>query len=68
MTIQYLLDKIEEIRKEHPNVNEMEFGPVFWDSDKNGNSKNVIMMVEEITIEKEGGWDGQDAIGIHWHC
>lgn len=62
MQVKELMQKIEEFRKEHPEINEMEIAPVFWSGGA------VLMMVNDITIEKNAGWDGKDAVGIHWHC
>lgn len=60
MRVKELLEEIEKIRKDYPNIDEMEIGPVFND--------DVVMMISDLTIEKDSGWDGKDAVGIIWHC
>lgn len=62
MTVKQLTDKIEELRKENPNIDDMEIGPIFYN-----NGKEIIMMVTDIYKVKDCAWDdGGDAIGIEW--
>jgi len=63
MTLNEFEKEIAEIKRQHPNAGDMELGPVFW---QGGN--NVLMMIDKLTVESKTGWDGKDAIGIHWNC
>lgn len=62
MNVEELYQTIEKIKTDHPNVDvdKMEIGPLF--------SNDVVMMVSELQIIKDAGWNGKDAIGIIWHC
>jgi hypothetical protein len=60
MTVKEFEEQLSILRESHPDIDDMEIGPVF--------SSGTIMMVCSITLETKSGWDGKDAIGINWHC
>lgn len=61
MKVKEFLEIIEELRKNYPNIDNMEIGPVFQD--------DTIMNIVNLTIAKNAAWeDGKDAIGIIWMC
>jgi hypothetical protein len=62
MKISELKAKIYELEKSHPNIDDMEIGPIFYAS-----GENVIMMVTDVVLVKDAAWEnGADAIGIEW--
>ena len=70
MVIKELLEKIEQIKKENPDldIDNMEIGSIFYSG-----LDNVIVMVRDIYLLDEGAWErseinGEKAIGIEWHC
>jgi hypothetical protein len=63
MIVKEFEEALAKLKSEHAGVDEMEIGPVFW-----GEGGNSIMMTNELTIEKDAGWEGGDAVGIHWSC
>jgi len=67
MTIKEFNKKIEELRKENPNLdfNELEIGPIFNDG--------TIMLTTDVYIVEDSAWvenevNGNTAIGIEWMC
>jgi len=61
MKVKELLEKIEELRKDLPDIDNMEIGPVFHD--------DTIMYISKLTIAKGAAWEDEaDAIGIIWMC
>jgi len=63
MEVRILLEKIEELRKDNPNIDDMQIGPIFYSG-----GEEVITMVENIKLVPNSSWDNipEDAIGIEW--
>lgn len=60
MLVKELIEKIEELRLSYPDIDDIEIGPLF-----NG---GAVMMINDLIIEKDSGWETDDAIGIVWNC
>lgn len=67
MTVKELIQNIEEIKRQNPNldIDNIEIGPLF--------SQGTIMMVSNIHLADTGAWtkddiNGERAIAIEWHC
>ena len=67
MLIKELFEKIEQIKKDNPNldIDNMEIGPLF--------NRGIVMMTSDVYLVDEGAWtksdiNGEKAIALEWHC